>query len=171
MEKRIVLKSVNFVKIVIRIFLIALIGFVGGFLAQPFYHYLGKIAKISPQIAPGDAISVANTYIVFTTFIFAGLAVFLTILGFVFAQQFANAKEVQSRQLFEEMRELLKVNRDEIGIKLLDIMLDNQDVVKHLEQKFDVKIDQIIKSKQPTITTATTTTTTPSPLKSKIGGP
>ena len=132
----------KFFKNVCRLIGVAFLGFLGGFLFPPL---LGLIKGNVPL--GNDAVSVANTYIVFTTIIFAGLAVFIAIIGFVFTQQFAVSKEVQLHHLKDELESMVRDNSSDIGIKLIDIALENEDVRKHFEKKLDIKIYQILQEK------------------------
>lgn len=128
---------------VCKLFSVLFLGGMGGFLFPPIF---GLIQGNSIP-SGGDAISIANTYIVFTTIIFAGLAVVLAIIGFVFSQQFAVSKELQLQHLTNDLQGMIKENKLDIGIKLVDIALKNNDVRKHLESKLDVKVYQLLKEK------------------------
>lgn len=133
----------RFFKNICRLMGIVFLGSLGGFL----FSSLFSLYKGPNTLASSDAISVANTYIVFTTFIFAGLAVFIAMIGFVFSQQFAVSKEVQLHQLKDELQSIIRDNKSDISIKLVDIALENEDVRKHFESKLELKIYQILKEK------------------------
>jgi len=52
-------------------------------------NYVGRIATVNAT----DAVSIANTYIVYTTFVIAAVALLLTVAGLIFTQHFAVEKE------------------------------------------------------------------------------
>jgi hypothetical protein len=133
----------RFFKNVCKLFVVVFLFVLGGFLSPVIF----SLFKGSATLSTSDAISVANTYIVFTTFIFAGLAVFIAIIGFVFSQQFAISKEVQLHQLTDELQSIVRDNKLDVSIKLVDIALENEDVRKHFEKKLELKIYQILKEK------------------------
>jgi hypothetical protein len=133
----------NILKYTCFLVIAALIGLIGGVLATPFLTYFNRPVPLPPS----DAISVANTYIVFTTFIFAGFTVVLAILGVVFAQQFSTVKELQLRHLKEELLSQIKENHCDIGINFINEALENKDIRNHFENKMDMKIIQILREK------------------------
>ena len=61
-----------------------LISFIGGAFAFIFWSYFSNFSDYIKNI---DAISLANTYIVFTTIIFVGFSIFLAIAGLVFVNK------------------------------------------------------------------------------------
>jgi predicted PurR-regulated permease PerM len=119
-------------------------SFIGGFVAFILLCYL---TDFTTKIKLSDAISVANTYIVFTTIIFVGFSVLLAIAGFVFTQQFSISKENQTVYLLNELEKKLKENKDDFGTKFIDNCIKNPDVNRHVNDIFSAKIDQLIREK------------------------
>jgi hypothetical protein len=124
-----------------------LVSFIGGYSSLVFCSYF---ADFRNKINATDAISMANTYIVFTTIIFVGVSLVLVIAGFIFTHQFSTAKENSMHHLFDELESLLKENKSDYGIKFIESCLKNSDVREHLNKKLLEKIDTL----QPTKSTS-----------------
>ena len=112
-------------------------GFAGGALVHWFMNWWQ-----ATNVSPSDAVSIANTYIVFTTIIFVGITVVLAIAGYVLTQQLAANQETQEKQLIERLKEKLKTD-EKIGIALAEAILDNPDVKMHLEEKLESKLNEL----------------------------
>lgn len=126
----------------LEVFAVLIIGFAGGSIAPWVIGWL-KSTQVS---TPSDAVSIANTYIVFTTIIFVGVTVILAITGYVFTQQFSATKQLQESQLLNELKD--KVERDEvIGINLAKAILDNSDVKRYLNETLLSKVEELIRSR------------------------
>lgn len=117
----------NFFKMVSRLFGIAFLGFMGGFLSFPLLDFYSGTRHFA-----NDAIAIANTYIVFTTVIFAGLAVVIAIIGYVFTQQFAVAKDVQMTHLVNEVKASIRDNDKSTATDIAQIILDNKEVKRYI---------------------------------------
>nr|VFK60573.1 MAG: hypothetical protein BECKTUN1418D_GA0071000_11302 [Candidatus Kentron sp. TUN] len=113
------------------------IGFV--FIALMILVYaLGWIPSTNID-KPGDAISVANTYIVFTTIIFVAATVILVVIGFSFAKQFADSKDLQLEKLFGDI--LLEIESDDKrGKTLAKTLLENEYVINRIDELLDSKM-------------------------------
>ncbi|AYR25793.1 hypothetical protein RC54_19110 [Herbaspirillum rubrisubalbicans] len=90
-----------------------------------------------------DAISIANTYIVFTTIIFVAITVFLAVAGLWFTQQFATSKETQIHHLILDIQAKLKENKDDFGVKMVNAAFENPDVSRHIQTKLEEKLNQL----------------------------
>lgn len=125
-----------------KVFAVLLAGFAGGSITPWVIGWLKSV-----QVAtPSDAVSIANTYIVFTTTIFVGVTVILAIAGYVFTQQFSASKHSQENQLLDELKE--KVKSDEhVGIALANAILDNPDVKRHLNETLLSKVDELLQAR------------------------
>jgi len=123
----------------LKIFAVLLAGFAGGAMA-PWVLGWFKAVVIG---SPADAVSIANTYIVFTTIIFVGVTVILAVAGYVFTQQFSASKGSQEHQLLEELKEKIKSD-EKLGIALANSILENSDVKRHLNDLLESKIGQIL---------------------------
>ena len=119
------------------------VAFIGG-----FFSYMFLCWWKAPTIAANDAVSIANTYIVFTTIIFVAFTLVITLLGFVFTQQFSQSKEMHIKHLLNEIEEELKSNKNDQGIKFIDAAFENPDVQKHVENKINDKLTQLVEEKK-----------------------
>lgn len=126
-------------KTIYKILAVFLIGFAGGAITP---WALGWINSATVG-TPSDAVAIANTYIVFTTIIFVGVTVILAIVGYVFTQQFSATKESQLSQLVEELKSAAKTD-EKLGIALINAMLENNDVKRHVDKKLQEKTDELI---------------------------
>lgn len=125
-----------------KVFAILLAGFAGGAISPWAVGWLKSVQVTSTS----DAVSIANTYIVFTTIIFVGVTVILAIAGYVFTQQFSASKQSQESQLLDELKE--KVKSDErVGIALAKAILENPDVLRHLETTLLSKLEELIQAR------------------------
>jgi len=119
-----------------------LIGFAGGCIAPFFWGWLSSVTVSSP-----DAVSIANTYIVFTTIIFVGVTVVLAVMGYVFTHQLSVTRKAHERDLFDEMKTKLSVD-ERWGIGFATAVIENDDVLRFLEQhlvsKINEKLDDIV---------------------------
>ena len=125
-----------------RLLAVLSVGFAGGFMAPVF---IGWFSKARIDLA-SDAISIANTYIVFTTIIFVGFTVVLGVAGYVFTQQFSSSKEAQTNHLIKELEERLRTDQG-FGIAFIDKAMDNPDVIRHVSCKLEGKIKELLKEK------------------------
>lgn len=125
-----------------RLLALLTVSFAGGFLGAVLFGAFNAVTVSTL----GDAVSIANTYIVFTTIIFVGFTVVLGVAGYVFTQQFSTSKETQIEHLIKELEERLRDEQD-FGISFIEKVLDNKDVIRHANAKFEAKISQIIKDK------------------------
>lgn len=118
-------------------------SFTGGFSAILFLNYMSRIG--SPVAIPvaADATSIANTYIVFTTFIFVGFTVVLGMAGYVFTQQFTSHREAQERQAISDLQGRLEKD-GELAIDLLKSTLENEEAIAFLQGALQAKINQVL---------------------------
>lgn len=120
-------------------FAVFVVGFLGGFVALMWSTHFQKLG--SPT-AP-DAISIANTYIVYTTLIFVGFTVVIAILSYIYSQQFEANKVSQISELVNELKEKAR-NNDSFGQSILGEALKNRDVLRYLEQTLSDKLNSLI---------------------------
>ncbi len=119
-----------------------LIGFAGGCISPWVVSWIKGVSVTTT----GDAISIANTYIVFTTIIFVGFTVVLGVAGYVFTQHFSASKEMQENQIVSDLK--LKIKNDEkMGITILQSLLDNADVKSQLSDILEWKIDELLNAR------------------------
>ena len=124
-----------------KVLAVLFIGFAGGAISPWVLGWIKSTAGVAGT--PADAVAIANTYIVFTTFIFVGVTVILAIVGYVFTQQFSETKESQLSQITEELKKAAKTE-EKIGIALIDAILENGDVKRHIDNKLQEKIKELI---------------------------
>lgn len=124
---------------------ILLIGFAGGVLAFLFINWLCPFFKVKVG-SVSDAISVANTYIVFTTIIFVGFTVVLGLASYVFTQQFSATKESNEIRILEDLKVRLKDN-ESLSLSLIKIIMENEAVKSHVTVTLDSKVNQLVTDK------------------------
>lgn len=133
-------KTAKFLGIILSVLLVSFCGGFVGFIFTGLWK-----GPLSASL--GDPVSIANTYIVFTTIIFVGITLVIGLMGFIFTQQFAMAKEMQVEHLIAEIEDELRSNLSDRGIKLIDAALENPDVQAHIEEKIESKLKQLIAAK------------------------
>lgn len=131
--------GISFLKTIFKYLAILLMGFTGGVFA-PLFLSLFVGAQVT-EVA--DAFSIANTYIVFTTLFFVGVTVIMAALGYVITQQLALSKGEHERQALNDIG--VKLSKDEqVGIELINQLLANPDVLRHIETQMDGKVGQVV---------------------------
>lgn len=121
-------------------------GILGGLLAGAItFAALNYFATVVHHPAQSDAISIANTYIVFTTIIFVAITLFLAVAGLWFTQQFATSKEMQMKHLIAEIEAKLLANDDDMGVELINTAFGNAEVSQHVQGILESKVRQLVK--------------------------
>ena len=121
-------------------------SFTGSALFFIFWAYCsGCSLSCSPDtsILKSDPVSIANTYIVFTTLFFVIISVLLAFVGYYFAQQFSLTKEEQIVHLFNELKTSIMKNESKLGEILIDSALENVDAKRYFEKKLSDKFEQM----------------------------
>lgn len=122
-------------------------GIIGGLLSGAVsFSLINYLCSGIPRPAVADAVSIANTYIVFTTIIFVAITLFLTVAGLWFTQQFAASKELQIKHLMSEIESKLAENDEDIGVKLVDKAFANSDVSRHVQEILEAKFTELVKN-------------------------
>lgn len=145
MENRTEPKGISEVSWFFKTIGILALGFIGGAVSPFIISWIGEV-RITNS---GDAVAVANTFIIFTTLIFVGFTVILGVAGYIFTQQFATSKETQIKHLINELEEMLKKG-DSFGINFINQSMSNPDVRRHLETTLDKKVRDLIIEKNHT---------------------
>lgn len=114
-------------------------GLIGGLLAFAAINYTGRLATVGVS----DAVSIANTYIVYTTFVIAAVALLLTIAGLIFTQHFAIEKETHIAHAFSSMLDVVRAD-DEKAVMLVQHAMENPRVVEYVSEALSDKIHQEI---------------------------
>jgi hypothetical protein len=130
-------------KKIYKLLTMVLIAFAGGFFAFVFINWLYKPVTIT---SASDAISIANTFIVFTTIIFVGFTVVLGIAGYVFTQQFSASKEAHEDRVIDDLKTRLK-DDEGLNIELIKAILENEAVKAHLTTTLESKVNQLVTDK------------------------
>jgi hypothetical protein len=124
----------------------SIFGFFGGVIAALFafallnYHYKGAGA------VQGDPVAIANTYIVFTTFIVTAVAVVLAVAGLIFTQHFSMEKEAHVDHAFAALVQQI-TNGEGKAIAFTNELMNNPEVVQHVRKMLDAKLDEQILSR------------------------
>lgn len=135
--------GIGFVKTVFKYLAILLMGFTGGVFAPLFLS-----RSVGAQVTEvADAFSIANTYIIFTTLFFVGVTVIMAALGYVITQQLALSKAEHERQALHDIG--VKLSKDEeVGIELINQLLTNPDVLRHIEAQMGNKVEQAVRERR-----------------------
>ena len=115
-------------------------GLVGGLIGFAIFCIVGKNSITSGS----DAIAVANTYIVYTTFVIAAVALLLTVAGLIFTQHFAIEKERHMANAFTSLLDIVR-KEDEKAVNLVRTIMENPEVVEHVSGILQSKIVQELK--------------------------
>jgi len=112
-------------------------GLIGGLFSFSAINYVGRIATVSAT----DAVSIANTYIVYTTFVIAAVALLLTVAGLIFTQHFAVEKEAHIAHAFSSVLEVVRSD-DEKAVKFVQQAMENPRVIEYVSEALAAKIQQ-----------------------------
>lgn len=110
---------------------------VGVFLAIFFYFNLMNLKPIK-----GDAISIANTYIVFISIIFILFTIAITIDGYIFAKIFTIEKKREIHQNIVIISNQLKHDKETRDV-FIDELLNNSAIIDKITEKFLEIADKI----------------------------
>lgn len=114
-------------------------GFSGG-VFSPFFVGWFRAEQISNN---ADAISSANTFIVFVTLIFIVVTVLVTMAAYIFSSQIVHSKLSMQMDFVGEIAE--KLNEDgEMAIGLANAILGNTVITKHIAEAMNAKISELI---------------------------
>ena len=113
-----------------RVIFIVFLGFIGGYLSPYVISKVQVLFGAPPVVNVSDTISIANTYIVFTTFIFTAIAIIVAVASYLFAQEAAKSRQIQENTLFSDLIENCNKNEEQ-GKKLLSKLLENELVLEH----------------------------------------
>jgi len=92
-----------------------------------------------------DAISIANTYIVYSTLMIAAVAVFLTVAGLIFTQHFAIEKERHVADAFAALvAEMARTNG--CAVEVVKEVMKNAEVVQHFEDQVKGKLNEVMRA-------------------------
>ncbi len=126
------------------VFITLLFGFCGGCLGFFFISWYYKTFSRNVPV-PADAIAIANTYIVYTTFIFTGLAIFLALATYYFSIQQAKSRKHLEHELLDKLLNQCKKDK-KIGIQLITQLIENQKAIQRFEELHGEKIRETVES-------------------------
>lgn len=129
----------------IRTLFFLLAGFAGGCISPWFVGWFGEVQVDTAS----DAISIANTYIIFTTIFFVGVTVIMAALGYVLTHQLAQTRIDHQKEALENISKQLSKD-EEPAIAMIDSLLRNEDVLRHVEAQIDQKINEILQERAAT---------------------
>lgn len=118
-------------------------GLIGGLVAFSAINCWTNIYKV----ASTDAVSIANTYIVYTTFVIAAVAAVLTIAGLIFTQHFSVEKEAHLANAFEALSDLVHDGEGR-AVALGQEVMGHPDVIRYVEQLLRQKVTEELKRRQ-----------------------
>jgi len=118
-------------------------GFLGGIVASvvafaAINHYSTPI-----KVAGADAVSIANTYIVYTTFVIAAVAALLGIAGLIFTEHFSMEKDAHVENAFRALLAQLTTDEDK-AVKFVKELMKNSEVVQSVNYSINEKINEIV---------------------------
>jgi len=130
-------------------------GLLGGtfIILSFFYIYPNTVSSVydNHQLlrlgAKIDVISIANTYIVFTTFIFVTFTILMGALGMWFAKWFSVTKEKEIR---ENMRDFFKaIDSDSVlAEKFVKGLLEREEISDRLQKLVVARVEEEIKARE-----------------------
>lgn len=126
-------------KILEKILITLIMSFIGGFMAIIFLSYYGRTKDLIPGV--DQAVSIANTYIVFTTFIFVAFTVLITVVCYVLAQGYSSHTKALHNETVDNIRDCIGSD-DEKAEKILNSMLSSPLIQKHLSNRLNVLIER-----------------------------
>jgi hypothetical protein len=118
-------------------------GIVGSGIAFAAINYFGHPL----QVVAADAVSIANTYIVYTTFVIAAVAALLGIAGLIFTEHFSMEKDAHIENAFKAL--LMELNTDEDkAVKFVKELMKNPEVVQSVSDSVNGKLDEIVAARR-----------------------
>lgn len=94
-------------------------------------------------VASSDAVSIANTYIVYTTFVIAAVAAVLAIAGMIFSEHFAMEKDSHIENAFKALISQLATD-EEKAVKFVKELMKNPGVVQSVSDSVEEKLSEIV---------------------------
>lgn len=136
------IKGVYMLNLAKRAVVFVAMSFVGGFAAIVFLSWLSRGS--APNV--DQAVAIANTYIIFTTFIFVAFTVVTAIVGYIMAQTYTDGAQARHNDAIEHIKECIAKD-DEKAVKLLNHLLQCPAVQNELSKQVSNKVDEILKAK------------------------
>lgn len=114
-------------------------GFVGGCLSPMFL----SLFTATPPSTLDQAVSIANTYIVFTTIFFVGITVLLAIGGYVLSQQLATTRKQLETQAHEDLMKRIQYS-ESIATDIVKSLSENGDFKNQITQNIKEHTQRIL---------------------------
>lgn len=128
---------------------ICILGIIGGWLGVlTMDWWLGitvKIPSANATMPSGDAIAIANTYIVFTTIIFTGLAIFIALIAYISSQEHTKHRKATESEFIKDLLNDCQKNEDHRN-QIIESILGNRHTVELLESKLNETIRRLVTS-------------------------
>lgn len=121
-------------------------GIFGGFLASLFAFARINNDPTLHAIAVQDPVAIANTYIVYTTFVMAAIAALMTLAGFIFAQHFATDRETHIANAFEALIGLMREDGEKAVAAAKQLMI-HADVIALIDKTIGDRVDFELQSR------------------------
>lgn len=131
-------KKTNLLQYTALCFGVVSIGFVGGFISNSVLYNLFSINYINAA----DAVSIANTYIVFTTIIFVCFTVLLAIAGIIYTHQVSITKNFHLQEIASEFLESIQ-NDDDKAVSFVKELLKNEEAKETILNAIRLKAEEI----------------------------
>ena len=126
-----------------------LIGFIGGsFGVLTMDWWFGitvNIPSAKHDVTSGDAIAIANTYIVFTTIIFTALAIFIALIAYTSSQEHTKHRKASEAEFLKDLLKDCQSDEEHRSL-IIDAILGNRHTVEKLETKLNEKIRSLVVS-------------------------
>ncbi|KVC72368.1 hypothetical protein [Burkholderia ubonensis] len=94
-------------------------------------------------VASADSVSIANTYIVYTTFVIAAVAALLAIAGLIFTEHFSMEKDAHIENAFKALLAQLATD-EEKAVKFVKELMKNPGVVQSVSDSVEEKLSEIV---------------------------
>jgi hypothetical protein len=122
-------------------------SFIGGFLS--FIIFFTGTDKTA--LVVDDAISISNTFIVFTTFLFVGFTIIITLFGFYLGQTYTKNKIDELKVLSKELLEYVKTNEDHISDNIINEILSSPDSERYIQEVAERQVEIAINKRHTNI--------------------
>lgn len=123
-------------------------GGVGGFLTVIALNYFSSVTPV-PDMA--NAVAVANTYIVYTTFLITVVAVGLAFGGIIFTRQFSMDKQAHVAHAYDALVAEIEASNGK-AVQIIEEVMKNPDVVQHFDERVTEKLREVLGARLTTTT-------------------
>lgn len=118
-------------------------GFCGGIVGSIVAFTAINLWSTPLTVASADSVSIANTYIVYTTFVIAAVAAVLAIAGLIFSEHFSMEKDSHIENAFKALLAQLATD-EEKAVKFVKELMKNPGVVQSVSDSVEGKLSEIV---------------------------